>query len=238
MGPSGPRSLAARGWIIATVGADTVREGTVWIAEDHDGADSLLLTGRFSGYLERDGRLKDRFEDLEAEDAIAWGRARAAKVLIRTGDSGCYFSAGERNSDPHEYPEWSTAGLRLERRRPRGFEALDNTESDPPTLWDVRISADLPNQGSASPFHERVRSDPAVRNAEAPAPGYPAASAAFLVEASTLSQAQAMANRILSDALATLAEALPATESYGFVAEAEVYPHRPGKPVSGPGITY
>jgi hypothetical protein len=46
-----------------------------------------------------------------------------------------------------------------------------------------------------------------------------------------------MADRILSDALATLAEALPATEGYGFVAVAEVYPHRPGKPVSGPGIT-
>jgi len=173
MGPSGPRSLAARGWIIATVVADTVRDGTVWIAEDHDSTDSLLLTGRFSGYLERDGRLKDRFEDLEAEDAIAWGRARAAKVLIRTGDSGCYFSAGERNPDPHEYPEWSPAGPRLERRRPGGFEALDNTESDPPTLWDVRISADLPDQASATLFHDRIRSDPAVRNAEAPAPGLP-----------------------------------------------------------------
>ena len=84
-----------------------------------------------------------------------------------------------------------------------------------------------PNQAGASPFHERVRSDPAVQNAEAPAPGYPAASAAFLVEASTLSQARAMADRILSDALATLAEVLPATEGYGFVAVAEVYPHRP-----------
>lgn len=220
------------------MGADTVSDGTVWIAEDVDSVDSLLLTGRFSGYLDRDRRLKDRFEDLEAEDAIAWGRARAAKVLIRTGDSGCYFSAGERNPDPHEYPEWSPADLRLERRRPRGFEALDNNESDPPTLWDVRISADLPNQAGARPFHERVRSDPAVQNAEAPAPGYPATSAAFLVEASTLSQAQAMANRILSDALATLAEAPPATEGYGFVAVAEVYPHQPGKPVSGPGITY
>jgi hypothetical protein len=210
----------------------------VWIAEDVDSLDSLLLTGRFSGYLDRDGREKDRFEDLEAEDAIAWGRARAAKVLIRTGDSGCYFSAGERNPDPDEYPDWSPAGLRLERRRPRGFEALDNTESDPPTLWYVRISADLPSQAGASPFHERVRSNPAVQNAEAPAPGYPAASAAFLVEASTLSQAQAMANRILSDALATLAEGLPATEGYGYVAAAEVYPHRPGKPFSGPGVTY
>lgn len=220
------------------MGADDVREGTVWIAEDLDRGELLLLTGRFSGHLERHGREKDRFENLEAEDAIAWGRARAAKVLIRTGDSGCYFSAGERNPDPHEHPEWSRAGLRPERRRPLGFEALDNTEGDPPTLWDVRISADLPNQASAGPFHDRIRSDPAVQNAEVPAPGYPWASAAFLVEASTLNQAQAMANRILSDALPTLAQALPPTEGYGFVAEAEVYPHRPGKPVRGPGVTY
>ena len=111
------------------MGADAVGDGTVWMAEDSDSTDSLLLAGRFSGYLERDGRPNDRFEDLEAEDAIAWGRARAAKVLIRTGDSGCYFSAGERNPDPREYPEWAATGLRLERRRPGGFEALDNTES-------------------------------------------------------------------------------------------------------------
>jgi hypothetical protein len=221
------------------VSADAAGDGTVWIAEDVDRMDSLLLTGRFSGYLERDGRPKDRFEDLEAEDAIAWGRARAAKVLIRTGDSGCYFSAGEHNPDPHEYPDWSPAGLRLERRRPGGFEALDNTESDPPTLWDVRISADLPTQASASPFHERIRSHPAVQNAEAPAPGYPALSAAFLVEASTHKQAQEIANRVLTYALATLAEALPAGDAgYGWVGEAEVYPHRPGKPVRGPGVTY
>ena len=220
------------------MGADTVGDGTVWIAEDLDSTDSLLLAGRFSGYLERDGRPKDRFEDLEAEDAIAWGRARAAKVLIRTGDSGCYFSAGERNPDPREYPEWAATGLRLERRRPGGFEALDNTESDPPTLWDVRLSAELPNQASASAFRERIRSDPAVQEAEAPAPGYPVASAAFFVKASTLGQAQAIANRILSEVLGTLAEALPATDSYAFVAGAEVYPQRPGRPVTGPGVTY
>jgi hypothetical protein len=110
---------------------------------------------------------------------------------------------------------------------PQRFEALDNTEGDPPTLWDVRIRADLPDEASASPFHERIRSDPAVQNAEVPAPGYPAHSAAFLVEASTLKQAQEIADRILSDALGPLAAALPATDGYGFVAETEAYPHRP-----------
>jgi hypothetical protein len=222
-----------------TVGANVAGGGTVWIAEDVDRMDSLLLTGRFSGYLERGGRTRNQFEHLEAEEAIAWGRARAAKVLIRTGDSGCYFSAGERNPDPHEYPDWAPAALRLERRRPGGFEALDNTESDPPTLWDVRLSADLPCQASAGPFHERIRSDPAVQNVEAPAPAYPALSAAFLVKASSYEQAQEIAERILSDALGALAEGLPASDAgYGVVTGVEVYPHRPRRPVRGPGVTY
>jgi hypothetical protein len=222
-----------------TVCADVAGAGTVWIAEDPDRMDSLLLTGRFSGYLERGGRTPDRFEDLEVKEAIAWGRARAAKVLIRTGDSGCYFSAGERNPDRHEYPDWSPAALRLERRRPGGFEALDNTERDPPALWDVRLSADLPCQAGAGPFHERIRSDPAVQKVEAPAPASPALSAAFLVEASTHEQAREIAERILSGALGALAEALPACDAgYGVVAQAEVYPHRPGKPFRGPGVTY
>jgi hypothetical protein len=219
-----------------TVGV--ARGGTVWISEDVDSMDTLLLTGRFSGYLDRGGRTRDSFEDLAAEDAISWGRARAPKVLIRTGDSACYFSAGERNPDPDRYPDWSPASHRLERRRPRGFEALDNTESDPPTLWDVRLSVDLPCEVSADPFHDRIRSDPAVQNAEIPAPDYPALSAAFHVEAPTRQQAQRTADRILSDALGALAETLPASDAgYGVVSQVGVYPHRPGKPARGPGIT-
>jgi hypothetical protein len=139
------------------VDADPARDGTVWIAEDVDREDTLLLTGRFSGYLEQDERPKDTFEDVEAQDAIAWGRSRAATVLIRTGDSGRYFSAGEHNPDPQRFPDWSPAGVRLERRRPRGFEALDNAESDPPVLWDVRIEAELGEPVDAGPFHERIR---------------------------------------------------------------------------------
>jgi hypothetical protein len=70
------------------VDADSARGGTVWIAEDPDCEEPVLLTGGFSGYLERGARLEDRFEDLDAEAAIAGGSARAVPVLIRTGDSG------------------------------------------------------------------------------------------------------------------------------------------------------
>jgi hypothetical protein len=217
---------------------DSAREGTVWIAEDVDREDSLLLTGRFSGYLDRGERLEERFEDLDAEDAIAWGSARASTVLIRTGDSGCYFSAGEHNPNPERFPEWSSADLRLERRRPRGFEALDNTERDPPVLWDVRIQADLAPPQDMGPFHERIRTHPAVQDPRVPAPGYPAPSAAFLVAASTHKHAQEIADVILTEAVAVIVDALPSSHLGSWTCGAEVYPHRPGKPVSGPGVTY
>jgi hypothetical protein len=220
------------------VHADPARPGTVWIAEDVDREDSLLLTGRFSGYLERDEQLQERFEELKAEDAIAWGRARAATVLIRTGDSGCYFSAGDRNPNPRRFPDWSPAGVRLERRRPRGFEALDNTESDPPVLWDVRIETDLAQPLAVRAFHERIRTNPAAQDAQIPAPGYSAASAAFLVEASTREEADGLADRILKDALAALVKALPSGHVASWTCLAEVYPHRPGKPVRSSGVSY
>src|SRR6266498_1882448 len=73
---------------------DDVSEGRIWIAEDFDPEDEMLLSGRFSGYLERgDHSQEEAFENLPADEAIAWGRARAAVVLIRTGD-GDYHSAG------------------------------------------------------------------------------------------------------------------------------------------------
>lgn len=173
--------------------------------------------------------MHERFADLTAEEAIAWGRARAAIVLIRTGDSSCYFSAGERNPDPERYPVWPPADLRLERRRPRGFEALDNSESDPPVPWDVRVTAEVSGEPEAHAFHETIRSHPAAHRVQAPAPGCPALSAAFLVEASTHRQGREIADRILKEALAALLEALPESTVASWVCEAGVYPHRAGK---------
>jgi hypothetical protein len=54
------------------------------------------------------------------------GRERADVVLIRAGDSD-YYSAGAENPDPDNLPEWPPADLRLERRRARGFEAMDKS---------------------------------------------------------------------------------------------------------------
>lgn len=86
-----------------------------------------------------DGRdLGEQIEDASLEEALAWGRARSDVVLIRLWDSD-YFSAGAVNPDPSEYPEW--VDRPVERRRPRGLAALDNTEDSPPAPWDVRIAA-------------------------------------------------------------------------------------------------
>lgn len=214
------------------------REGSVWIAENADEGDSMLLTGRFSGHLDRGDRITEKFDDLSADEAIAWGRARSAVVLIRTGDSG-YYSAGEHNPDPDEYLPWPPTDLRLEPRRPRGFEALDNTETDPPVLWDVRASVNLDRKPDARVFHEAVRAQPAAAKVQAPAPGYPPTSAAFVVEASTESQARRIADDIAEKAFHALVEALGSHDSFDtFSCGTEVYPHRPGVVVRGPGITY
>jgi hypothetical protein len=212
-------------------------DGTVFIAENEDPDDWMLLTARFRGHLDSGRRIEAEFDDLSAAEAIAWGRERCAVVLIRTGDSD-YYSAGEYNPDPAECPRWPPEGLRLERRRPRGFEALDNSEDDPPVLWDVRASVDVGGDAKARRFHEVVRAESDAISVQAPAPGYPAASAAFLVEASTHGQAQVIADRIAERAFRALVDALlpHAIGALGY--GIEVYPHRAGVPVRGPGTTY
>jgi hypothetical protein len=185
--PAGPRDNAS-------VREEPARDGTVWISEDADPDEPMLLSGRFSGHLERDKRLREAFDDLEADEAVAWGRARAATVLIRTGDSD-YYSAGEHNPDPEAYPVSPPPQIRLERRRPRGFEALDNTERDPPVFWDVRLQVEASNQLEAAAFREEIRSHPAALKVQTPAPGYPVASAALLIETATYNQANRSSQR-------------------------------------------
>lgn len=215
------------------------RDGTVWVAEDPDPDDPMLLTGRFSGHLERDDRMEEEFEDLTADDAIAWGHARAAVVLVRAGDTS-YFSAGEVNPEPQEFGVWPPAGLRLERRRVSGFEALDRAATDPPMLWDVRVRARAPaslmRDADIRRFHDTLRAQPAARAVRAPAPGYPSSSAAFLVSASTHAQAQEVASRLAHEAF----KALIGDRSFSGLAGTsfEVYPYRPDHPVRGSGVVY
>jgi len=196
----------------------------------------MMLTGRFYGHFERDDRLIEEFDDLSAEEAIAWGRERAEVVLIRMGDSD-YYSAGQSNPDPEEYEPWPPTDLRIERRRPSGFEALDNTEEDAPVWWDCRVSIES-SVAEVDPrrLHTVVRECSSAREVQTPAPGYPRASAAFLVEAPTREQAEAIANSLVQAAY----QATASNQSLGVISGCgfEVYPHREGEPVTGPGVTY
>jgi hypothetical protein len=94
------------------------------------------------------------------------------------------------------------------------------------------------DQPEAAGFREKIRSHPAALNVQAPAPGYPMASAALLVETATYNQATEIAKEILEKALEALAKPLPTSGARGFCGGVEVYPHRPGRSVKGPGITY
>lgn len=216
---------------------DTTSHATVWIAEDLDPDELGLYTGRFHGHLDHTDRIEE-FDDLSVDDAITWARARASVVLIRAGDYD-YHSAGANNPAPEELPAWPPADLELGRRRARGFEALDNTESDDPVLWDVRIEAELPDHLDPRLFHDAIRDHPATRDVQAPAPGYHDASAALLVETSTIQQANTLASAIADHAVASLLETFADTrrQAAGLTNGFEVYPHRPDKPVTGPGIT-
>lgn len=91
----------------------------------------------------------------------------------------------------------------------------------------------------AQEFRERIRANPQASEVEAPAPGYPETSAAFLVSASTYDQAHDQALAITKEAFDAMVELLPEPEGERtFSYQAEVYPHRPGREVTGPGITH
>jgi len=104
----------------------------VFIAEaEEPEEDGWYLTGRFSGYLDT-GRMADSFEDLPLADAIAWGRARADRVLVRIGYA------------PH-VPASEVEGLALAPRRVPDEAWKDRTEADPPITWDVQVLLSPPD---------------------------------------------------------------------------------------------
>jgi hypothetical protein len=135
-----------------------VAEGVVWISEDEDTyePEGGMLLGTFSGHLDAGGSAPaDEFEGLTAEEAIAWGRARADRVYIRLGRSGSY-SAGARKS--REFPAWPPPDLPpLVRRRPPEEEWRDRTEADDPIPWRVDVHLVPPNWDTAELADERAR---------------------------------------------------------------------------------
>jgi hypothetical protein len=116
---------------------------TVFIVEAEDASpsweDGVWLTGRFEGHLEGRSSLLESFEDLPLEEALAWGRARAGRVLIRHGDEpDVHYSAGTEH--PPGTPRWPPAALPpLVGRRHPSDRWRDRTDDDPPIPWRVEL---------------------------------------------------------------------------------------------------
>ena len=173
-----------------------------WLAENSDGGDFLLASGRFRGYIDLGPGVGDELLDAGLEEALEWARERAPVVLIRLWDSD-YFSAGERNPEPGRFQEWPAEGIGVRRRRPRGLGALDNTEGDPPVAWDVRLTADpAVDQGA---FRSAVEADPRTEVLSGDPINAGSREIRVVVRASTQAQAWAIAKH-LSDAANNLAD--------------------------------
>ena len=86
-----------------------MRPAVVFVGEIED-RQTGTFTGRFAARLERRFRATaERTEGLTAEEAVAWGRARAGLVLVRFGRRVEHWSAG---ATPHwRYPRWPPPDL-------------------------------------------------------------------------------------------------------------------------------
>ncbi len=114
--------------------------GVVWIAEDdaydETPAGGIVWTGRFVAWHDLDdGSSAGRLDGATADEAVAWGRARAPVVWIRLADSE-YHAAG----DGHEQaaPRWDPT-LAPVRRRPPGEQWRDRPEDAEPIDWLVEV---------------------------------------------------------------------------------------------------
>jgi hypothetical protein len=117
------------------------RPGIVYIAEDEEaviaGDDSdHFLTGRFYGHLDKGNRISDEFEDRSLEDALAWARERADRIVVRAGYGPAYAIGFESES---RLP-WPREGIgQPVRRRTPDEEWKDRTDADPDATWQATL---------------------------------------------------------------------------------------------------
>jgi hypothetical protein len=108
-----------------------------------DADDSSFWSGLFSAHWQRpDNEFENGPESVSADEAIAWGRARADVILIRTGDSD-HYSAGRRQPERQTLPKWPSE-TRLERRRPQALAYMDRTDGDEPIIWAITVKLSMP----------------------------------------------------------------------------------------------
>jgi hypothetical protein len=130
------------------------RRAIAFVSEDSGdptiGEDGLWTLGLFTVFVEAghsDGGIDHGPARVPAEEAIAWARERAARVVVRVEDSwqSSFYSAGELQAlDDNGTPlaAWPDGGLDLKPRRSPGWEHVDRTEADEPIDWDIVVSWD------------------------------------------------------------------------------------------------
>jgi hypothetical protein len=135
---------------------------TAFVAEECDLVESGRLTGLFQvGWQDDEAGEHERgLEGVSAEEAIAWGRKRAARVFVRLGEEDQY-SAGERPIPG--LPLWPEGGIPV-RPRPIGA-ARDGSEQE--IDWLVRGTvrgAAWMEEPHLAALDERIRAHDRVRD--------------------------------------------------------------------------
>jgi hypothetical protein len=132
-------------WVVEETGDPTYDE------------DPLAALGLFNAHVETEQgpeAYEPGPERVPAEEAIAWSRVRASRVIVRVygGDRGTiHYSAGDAPAELDEgpLPPWPEDGVPLSMRRLPGWEHVDRTDADPPIDWDVVVR---PLQGWGKPI--------------------------------------------------------------------------------------
>ena len=144
-------------WKANCVAYDTDPSGSVYFAEDAEHSDDFRVTywtGTFSGSWQGADLLNSP-SNLSADEAIAWGRARSSRVLIRPRDQ-VHYAAG--TSVPHDIPPWpDDFDLTPRTDTKEGLEWMDRTEADDPMEWDISVSPYVPPHTTTDAFLEQFR---------------------------------------------------------------------------------
>ena len=149
-------------------------------------------------------------------------------VLIRLFDSDGGYSAESRNPDPDALPGWDDDAV-VRRRRPTGLEMLDNTESDPPVLWDLRFYTDamVDHDAFAAYLQQDSRATPAPADATRASDDR---GIRVFVRASTWAQANAIATELFEQGRQRC-RSEPPSGGWWSSAGVSTYPHAPHGPV-------
>jgi hypothetical protein len=134
---------------------------TVFIAEVEDSEyageeNDHFLTGRFHGHVDAGHRITDSFEDLSLDEALAWARERADRIVVRVGYGPAYAIGFESES---RLP-WPSEGLpQPVRRRTPDEEWKDRTDADPDATWVAKLGLgppQVPDDGRRPEWDEVV----------------------------------------------------------------------------------